>query len=370
MEPTTITSPGDLIKHLLTERGWTQDDLAAIMSRSRQSVNGLISGKVELTPETAKALSRAFDNNFDTWWMLEGKYRESLLENPIPTDAKRLSILKLAPIKHMQDRGWISSDKTLDELEPELKDYYETDDLEKDFEVPMSFKRTVKQADLNRPELAWAFRVKHLASMLPAGKYQDINMAPMLLELRGLAAKSKAVHKIPDLLKSYGVRFVIVEPLPRAKIDGAAFWLDEDSPVVSLSARFDNIGSFWFALLHECIHIKYRDRFSLDTNLDAFHSTDEHEIRANDEASELLIPRLKLEAFMNRWRPYYSAARINNFATQIGIHPGIIVGQLQHRKEIGYNAHRDLMAKVRDLVTLTAFTDGWGRPTPQVRRVR
>lgn len=370
METATITSPGDLIKQLLTQRGWTQDDLAVIMARSRQSVNELTSGKTALTPETAKALSIAFDNEYEMWWMLEGKFRESLLDNPIPTDAKRLSILKLAPIKHMQDRGWLSPDKTLEELEPELKEYYETDNLEGDFELPMSFKRTVRQAMLNRPELAWAFRVKHLASMLPAVRYEDKNIDYMLRELRALAAKSKAVHKVPDLLKSYGIRFLIVEPLPRAKIDGAAFWLDETSPVISLSMRFDNIGSFWFALLHECFHIKHRDRFSLDTNMESLETTDECELRANKETAELLVPKTKLEAFMNRWRPYYSAARINNFATQIGIHPGIIVGQLQHRKEIGYNAHRDLMAKVRDLVTLTAFTDGWGRPTPQVRKVR
>lgn len=366
---TTATTPGELIKELLTARGWTQDDLASIMGRSRQSVNELVAGKTALTPETAQALATAFDNDFETWWMLEGQYRLSLLETPTQ-DNKRLSILKLAPIKHMQERGWLSPDKSIEELEPELRQYYETDDLEKGFELPMSFKRTVKLPELNRPEIAWAFRVKHLASMLPAPTYDERNIDRMLSELRTLAAKSRAVHKVPDVLRNYGIRFVIVEPLPRARIDGAAMWLGEASPVIALSVRYDNIGSFWFALMHECIHIKYRDQFSLDTNLDeSIHSEDEQEVRANREAAEILVPRFKLETFMDRWRPYYSAARINNFATQIGIHPGIIVGQLQHRKEVGYNAHRDLMAKVRDLVTLTAFTDGWGRPTPQVRKV-
>lgn len=364
------TTPGELIKALLTARGWTQDDLASIMDRSRQSVNELISGKTALTPETAKALSVAFDNEFETWWMLEGKYRVSLLDAPAQ-DNKRLSILKLAPIKHMQERGWLSPDKTIDELEPELKQYYETNDLDGDFELPMSFKRTIKESILNRAELAWAFRVKHLASMLNAAPYDERKLDQMFRELRTLAAKSKAVLKVPNVLQSYGIRFVIVEPLPRARIDGAAMWLGEGSPVIALSVRFDNIGSFWFALLHECIHIKHRDRFSLDINLEeSINSQDEQEIRTNLEAAEILVPQFKLESFMERWRPYYSAARINNFATQMGIHPGIIVGQLQHRKEVGYNSHRDLMIKVRDLVTLTAFTDGWGRPTPQVRKVK
>jgi HTH-type transcriptional regulator/antitoxin HigA len=45
----------------------------------------------------------------------------------------------------------------------------------------------------------------------------------------------------------------------------------------------------------------------------------------------------------------------------VKMHPGIIVGQLQHRGEIGYSAHRDLLAKVRAIVTETSLTDGWGR---------
>ena len=371
-EAATTLSPGDLIKELLTKHGWTQDDLAAIMNRSRQSVNEMISGKTSLTPENAKALSIAFDNSFDTWWMLEGKFRESMLTNPRLEEGKRLSILKLAPIEHMQKRGWLSKDKTLDELEPELKEYYETDDLERDFELPMAFKRTVKESKLNRPELAWAFRVKHLASMLPTGRFEDKRMDSLLMALRKLSAKSKAVHRVPDLLNSYGIRFVVVEPLPRAKIDGAAFWLNDSSPVIALSIRFDNIGSFWFSLLHECMHIKYRDRFSLDSDMESTIGLpiDEQEERANVEAADLLVPQGRLHKFMLKWRPYYSQARINNFATELNVHPGIIVGQLQHKKEVGYNAHRDLMVKVRDLVTLIAFTDGWGRPTPQIRKVR
>jgi HTH-type transcriptional regulator/antitoxin HigA len=43
------------------------------------------------------------------------------------------------------------------------------------------------------------------------------------------------------------------------------------------------------------------------------------------------------------------------------IHPGIIVGQLQYRKELGYSALRELLPKVRDIVIGTALTDGWNQ---------
>jgi HTH-type transcriptional regulator/antitoxin HigA len=43
------------------------------------------------------------------------------------------------------------------------------------------------------------------------------------------------------------------------------------------------------------------------------------------------------------------------------IHPGVVVGQLQHRGEVAWSAHREMMSRVRSIVTSTAMTDGWGQ---------
>jgi len=43
------------------------------------------------------------------------------------------------------------------------------------------------------------------------------------------------------------------------------------------------------------------------------------------------------------------------------IHPGIIVGQLQHRNEINYGSNREMLVKIRSAVIETALTDGWNR---------
>ena len=94
---------------------------------------------------------------------------------------------------------------------------------------------------------------------------------------------------------------------------------------------------------------------------------DEIEKRANQEAAEFLVPQEKLSQFIKTVSPYYSKAVINNFATKIGVHPGIIVGQLQKRGEIEYNKHREFLVEVRELATKTAFTDGWGHPVPIAR---
>src|SRR5437016_3562385 len=102
-----IKCPGDLIRKLLSERKWTQDDLARVIQRSRQTINDIISGRSGITPETAIALAAAFGNNPMDWWQLEGEYRISLLQSPALEIEKRSSILDVAPIKEMQKRGWL-----------------------------------------------------------------------------------------------------------------------------------------------------------------------------------------------------------------------------------------------------------------------
>ena len=50
-----------------------------------------------------------------------------------------------------------------------------------------------------------------------------------------------------------------------------------------------------------------------------------------------------------------------NFAQQMSLHPGIVVGQLQHLGEIQYSHSRDLLVKVRDYVIENTTTDGWNK---------
>lgn len=42
------------------------------------------------------------------------------------------------------------------------------------------------------------------------------------------------------------------------------------------------------------------------------------------------------------------------------VHPGIVVGQLQRRDEISYAYNREMLVKVRQVITNSALTDGWG----------
>jgi HTH-type transcriptional regulator/antitoxin HigA len=84
------------------------------------------------------------------------------------------------------------------------------------------------------------------------------------------------------------------------------------------------------------------------------------ETRANRDAAEMLIPKQTMDSFISRTHPFYYTEKIIQFANLIKIHPGIIAGQLQHRKKIDWAANRQMLVKVRDILISGAMTDGWG----------
>lgn len=365
--PTTDGHPGRIVRRLLEERGWSQDELAAITGYSRQAISGVVAGKSSVTAEMAVSLAAAFGNDAAEWLRLDAEYQLSLVDGDSTLVERRAALYREAPIRDMQKRGWIKDTSDLDELEAELTAFFGGSIID-GVAFPVAPRRTVALDHLNAAERAWCFRARQLASVVPVHAFDPARVGRLEQKLRLLAAYPAEIRRLPRVLAEFGIRLVVVEPLPGARIDGASFRVG-DHPVIAVSVRWDRIDAFWFTVFHEFFHIKHGDIYSADANLvtEAIKGVvsvtipdDDTERRANQEASETLVPQAELESFVRRLSPLYSSDRIVQFAHKVKMHPGIIVGQLQHRQELGYSAHRDFLVKVRGLITETALTDGYG----------
>lgn len=329
-----------------------------------------------VTPEMATKLAAAFGTTAAYWLKLAAVHGLSQVRTKPVDVERRAKIYSLAPIRELQKRGWVRGTQDLSELEDELKRFFDVPSLDEIPIFPVATKRSVatietfNPASLTPAQRAWCFRARALArglAVVPYGPTPESHLA-LTDELRELAAYPKESRHVPAVLSKYGIRFVVVEPLPGAKIDGAAFWLSETSPVIAVSIRYDRIDNFWFTIMHELSHVRHGDALSVDIDIERDEvNPDERlpinlmEQRANVEAAAYLIPRSELDSFVGRVSPLYSRDRIIQFAHSIKIHPGIIIGQLQHRGELHSSANRDLLARIRDAVVETALTDGWGR---------
>jgi HTH-type transcriptional regulator/antitoxin HigA len=360
--------PGKRLRRMLDEKGWTQEELSKVLGRSRNAITDITTGRTGITPEMAVALGAVFPSTTAAQWMQwDATYRLSILENDGSDIAKRAKLYEAAPIRDMQKRGWIKETDSLVELEKELESFFGCR-LDEDLVFPVAAHRTIKLSDLNPPEKAWSFRARQLATVLPVAPFSKDRLELAEKKLRRLAAFPKEARHLPNLLAEFGIAFVVVEPLPGARIDGAAFWIGE-KPVIAISVRYDRIDAFWYTVMHEFAHVRNGDAISIDTDLISEGAKgiavrlveDAAERRANEQAASSLVPPDEIESFIRRVGPLYSKSRIVQLAHKLKIHPGIIVGQLQYRGEIGYNAHRELLVKVKGIVIETALTDGWGR---------
>jgi HTH-type transcriptional regulator/antitoxin HigA len=61
-----------------------------------------------------------------------------------------------------------------------------------------------------------------------------------------------------------------------------------------------------------------------------------------------------------RVRPLFSKIKIQGLAARLNVHQGIVVGQLQKKKAIPWSHSREMLAKIRHIVTEAALTDGFG----------
>lgn len=355
---------------VLTEKNLSQTDLASITGLSRQFINNVISGRNGVTPETAIALAAALGGEAAEWLRVDSEYRLATVDHaPAVVIQKRAALMQLAPIKEMQKRGWIGQTDNFENLETELSRFFGTDDLEGDLSAAVAYRRNTEQPSDAKSVRAWYYRARQMAKILEVAPFNEGKMEVLIKDLRKVAAYAKQTYRVPQILAKYGIRFIVIEQLPFTKMDGAAFWLDEKSPVIALSIRYDRIDSFWFTLMHEVMHIKHKDGVSIDDGLLeaenlAGGASSVVEERANTEAAAALIDPSELESFIKRVAPLYSEQRIIQFAHRLQIHPGIIVGQLQRRDKLSFSTLRQLLVKVRNIALETSLTDGWGKTLP------
>lgn len=360
-------TPGEAIKAELDRRCLTQADLARLMGRYSPEINNIISGKRSVTPEIAIELAAALDGTTPEYWLgLETARQLSLLPQDASEIKKRVRLYQLGPIREMERRGWIP-DTGGDpiRLEAELCRFFSVDSLDSDPPIVVSARKSNPNAPLDKYQRAWCARARQLSIALPHGGFEDRRMVSLKRDLRLLAAYPAEARRVSDVMREHGIRFIVVKHLPGSKVDGAAFWLDERSPAIAVSLRLDRNDKFWFTLMHECAHIEHHDAISIDADMG--HEEREQprmkeaaERRADEDAAAVLVPPEELESFIRRIGPIYAKPNIIQFAHRIKMHPGIIVGQLQHRAEIKFGAHQEMQPKIRAHVISTALTDGWG----------
>lgn len=252
---------------------------------------------------------------------------DQVIDNVSKADIRKI-------LKHGRENGWFDADTSEEQLRRLIAEN------RIDFGSPALLRTGLNVVDHSEDVLlhAWRARVATRAIQMAGKGVEMYNPADTgwLAQLPKLSVLADGPKKAQELLFANGIILVPERQIQGLAIDGAAFMVGT-IPVIGLTLRRDDIGNFWFSLLHEVGHVvlhrltglsggffdQFRDESSELTDSDA------QELEADAFASNLLIPS-------ELWRR--SAARIakspkvvEKFANDVGIHPAIVFGRI--RKE-------------------------------------
>lgn len=335
----------------------------------------MISGQNKVTAKVALALEDIFSVPAEEFLKLQHEYdlaKARIEELPNQGRANRAKVYGDLPISKMIERGWIVADSMLDteSVESELCRFFKVNRLEDaDLLLPHAAKKTQASVETTPEQLAWLYRVKSIAEGMLAGKYSQQAVEEAIKKIEPLRGHPENMRKVPRILAEAGIRFVVVQGLDGGKIDGVCFWLNEKSPVIGMTLRFDRIDNFLFVLRHELEHVRNRDGLSGQAMLDIDIGSEanvsleptiaQQEAIANAAAANFCVPTKMMAAFISRKAPYFSDRDLVGFAKVMKVHPGLVAGQLQ-RHTGHYHKFRKHLAPVREFITPSADTDGWG----------
>ncbi|POR54579.1 HTH-type transcriptional regulator/antitoxin HigA [Paraburkholderia eburnea] len=369
-------TPGQLIEALLAERGWTQRLLAVVLDMSESTTNKLISGKQAVSAEIALLLEEVFETPAERFLSLQKDFdlaRARLVSRPDPGRATRAEVFRGLPVAEMIKRRWIDATdiKDIQSVEASLAKFFRVSTIGDIEFLPHAAKKTAVGGETTPAQLAWLYRVRQIAGEMMVGQFSPFGVRRAIEQLKLLVLSVEEARKVPRVLAEAGIRFVIVESLPGAKIDGVCFWLDDQSPVIGMSFRHDRIDNFWFVLRHELEHVLRghgKELIEIDSELEGSRAgvgndISEQERQANAAAAEFCIPAKTLDAFIARKAPFFAERDIQSLAAALKIHPGLVAGQLQHRTG-RYDRFRDHLVKVRSIIAPGASVDGWGDVAP------
>lgn len=338
--PVAVSPPGITLAELIEERGIAQAELARRMGRPVNAVNEMVLGTKEITEDTALELERVLGTPAHFWLAREARYREYLARQRDAGRAEsRLEWLDKLPLKQLQETGHLPKGRLTagfkaSLIEPALRFFgvASPEGWQDQYgRVQAAFRRAnpAKQTD-NAAITAW-LRLGEIAALsanLPPYSAETLQLNIAKMRTLSTHPAAEIGTGLKTLCGQAGVVLLFVPHFSGTHVSGVARWLGE-RPLIQLSLLGKWSDVFWFSFFHEVAHILKHPKRAvfLDDASSGAEVESKEEKEANQFASDVLI----IPADRQRLgQVELTVAGVRAFAKEIDIHPGIVVGCLQH----------------------------------------
>ncbi len=322
-------STGATIVSLAKSQGKLLDELCDDLGS--ELLNVLHHGR-HLSPYLAEQLEDRIGGSRGFWLRRDAAYQEAKAETYTGTEAEWVKELPYSDIANL---GWLPKTRKADEKISNLYDFFGCDNLREWQNIygqtleRVAFRTSFSFENNANATLSWLRMGDILAEKIQVSKFDPDELESRLPELREQCRKSSPDVFLPEIRKvlaEVGVRFVLVRSPKGCRASGATRINDDGHATLQMSFRYLTDDHFWFTFFHEVGHLVLHRDSELFLEGD-FVERNQVEIEANSFSADILIPskyRNSLSSILTRKREIMRAA------FEIGVSPGILVGQMQH----------------------------------------
>jgi len=292
-----LSSPGDTLAEQIEYTGMTQAELAERMGRPKKTINEIIQGKAQITPETALQLERVVGIPADFWVERERRYRLELAKiDEVETLLQAKEWSKRFPCTTMKNLGWISFENGAVSAGKALLSFFNVASpavYEKFYHrqlYAMACRMSEKNSKDSYAVAAWLRQGERQADSIQGADFDRNAFEDALLEIKKLVISGgdDLFPELQELCRRVGVKVVSTPCLPKAPLHGSTRWV-KGKPLIQLSNRLNRNDMFWFTFFHEAAHIiKHNKKDFFVEGMDGFCDDKEKEAEANAFAEEFV----------------------------------------------------------------------------------
>lgn len=337
--------PGYYIQETIEELEITQEEFAIRLGTTAKTISKLVNGEINLSNDIAHKLSNMLGTSVELWLNLQTAYEKKLIEiNEARQLDQQKSIVYMIDYKYFVDLGLVTEARKIEDKITNLRRFFQISSLDilltPDFLVNY---RTATQSFNDKNIInsrAWLQTAINIGRNMQVANFDAKKLKSYLPEIRSMTLQSPQVFlpRLKEIFSKCGVTFVLLPYLKNSGVNGAVKWINKDKVILALNDRRKSADTFWFSLFHEIKHVlqqKHKQIFISGQEINTAYLNEQLEAEADKFAQETLIPEKLYQAFINNRN--FSDPAIISFAKQIGIHPGIIFGRLQHDNHLAQN---------------------------------
>jgi len=329
-----FSRPGDSVLSAMRRRGVSADALSARLAGGVAQLRDLMSGFGVIDDETAAALSDMLGGSAAFWKTRQAKYQEALAQAVGQLSGEDADAW-LDRIPAPGSKRKITSRTRAVELERRLA-YFGVSTLKSwdarygPHQRQARFRRSLAFTQHDGATSMWLREGELEANLRETAAWSSDKLRARLQDIRALSKISKPSRFMPPLVKlmaDAGVALVVVRAPQGCRASGASRMIAPEKAMILMSFRHRADDHFWFTLFHELGHLLLHEASSF-VDAEGMADDDPCEKQANDFAATMIVPKNR-EPELESLRP--DDATIRRFAVSLGVAPGLILGQLQHR---------------------------------------